>query len=185
MLLYSWLMIVVTLINVWFSFIRGLSFLLILIRIYLLHPFTLEFERDFIFYISASTYLVTRVLIKEYYAANEHVIYYVSNNLHGPLLSYLHKENLLWNVVFSVQKLRHYILTHTTKFVTNYNPMAFRLSRWVINRKYACWIIILKKIDSKFFIPKSNKDLSLPEFISKFPTSFPYPLVNDELPHEH
>lgn len=55
------------------------------------------------------------------------IIYYVSKNLNGPPVSYSDEENIALAIVFFVQKLHHYILTHTTKVVTNFNPMDFLL----------------------------------------------------------
>lgn len=74
---------------------------------------------------------------------------------------------------------------HTTKVVTNYNPMAFLLSRRIINRNYAHYINIIQEFDLVFFTPKSNKGLYLAKFIFEFPTSAPDLPVNDELLDEH
>jgi hypothetical protein len=52
----------------------------------------------------------------------------------------------------------------------NYNHMSFLLSQWVINGKYACWIIILQDFDLEFVTPKKKKSLSLVEFIYNLPT---------------
>ena len=102
-----------------------------------------NFERDFILYISVSTYSIARVLIKEDDTGNKHVIYYVSKNLVGAPVSYLHEDKLVMAIVFSIQKLYHYILMCSTKVMNNSNPMNFLLSRWIINGKYAHWIVIL------------------------------------------
>ena len=103
-----------------------------------------EFDRDFTLYISASTYSIAGVLIQEDDNAVEHVIYYVSKNLASPPVSYSHEEKLALAVMFSVQKLRHYILMRSTKVVTDSNPMAFLLSRRILNGKYTRWVIILQ-----------------------------------------
>lgn len=71
--------------------------------------------------------------------------YYINNNLLGPSLSYNHDEKFALAGVFSIQKLRHYILSRTTKVVANSNPMIYLLSRRVINEKYGCWIVILQE----------------------------------------
>lgn len=144
-----------------------------------------DFTKDFILYISASTHLVVGVLIQEDEDQNEHVIYYVSENLVGPLVKYSHEEKLALVVIFFVQNLCHYILTRSTRVLTNSNPMTFLLSLWIINGKYACWILILQEFDLEFVMPKSKKYLALAEFISELPTGARDPLVNDEIPDEH
>ena len=59
---------------------------------------------------------------------------------------------------------------HSTKVVTNSNPMAFLLSRQIVSGKYARWIVILQEFDLEFVTPKSKKGLTLAELISKLPT---------------
>ena len=61
-----------------------------------------DFDRDFILYISTSTYSVVGVLIQEDDNGIEHVIYYVSKNLVGPLVSYSHEEKLALAFMFSL-----------------------------------------------------------------------------------
>ena len=144
-----------------------------------------DFDRDFILYISASTYSVAGVLIQEDDNGIEHVIYYVSKNLVGPPVSYSSEEKLVLAVVFSVQKLRHYILMRSTKVVTNSNPMAFLLSHRILTGKYARWVVILQEFDLEFVTPKSKKGLALAELISELPTGSQDPPVNDDFPDEH
>lgn len=141
--------------------------------------------KDFILYILASTHSIVGVRIQEDEDQNEHVIYYVSKNLVGPPVNYSHEEKLALVVVFSVQNLRHYILMRTTRLVTNSNPVTFLLSRWIINGKYACWIVILQEFDLEFVTHKSKKGLALTELISKLSTGAHDPSINNELPDEH
>lgn len=86
-------------------------------------------ESNFTLYISRSTYSVARVLIQEDLVGVEHVIYYSSKKLYDPVMYYSQEGQLVLAVTFSVEKHCHYILTRTTKVVTNSNPMDFLLSR--------------------------------------------------------
>ena len=113
------------------------------------------------------------------------MIYYVSKNLASPPVSYSHEEKLALAVVFSVQKLRHYILMHSTKVVTDSNPMAFLLSRRILNGKYTRWVIILQEFDLEFVTPKSKKGLVLAELIFDLPTRMQDTPINDALPDEN
>jgi len=113
------------------------------------------------------------------------VIYYVSKNLVGPPVSYSPEEKLALAVVFSVQKLRHYILMRSTKVVTNSNPLSFLLSRRILTGKYAHWVVILQEFDLEFVTPKSKKGLALAELISELPTGAQDTPVNDDFPDEH
>ena len=88
-----------------------------------------KFDRDFVLYISTSTYSIATVLIQDDATRIGHVIYYVCKTLTCHPMSYSHEEKLALDFVFLVQKLRHYILTRTTKVVTNSNPIDFLLIR--------------------------------------------------------
>ena len=98
---------------------------------------SLDYNSDYILYISASVVSVARVLVQIDDDDREHVIYYVSKNLSGPALKYKHEEKLSLAFILAVQKLCHYILLRTTKVVVDSNPMQYFLSRRQINGKFA------------------------------------------------
>lgn len=100
-------------------------------------------------------------------------------------MSYSHKENIAVAIVFSFQKLRHYILMCSTKVVTNSNPLDFWLTQQIISGNYTRWIVILQEFNIEFITPKSNKGSALVELISDFPIGVPGPPVNDDLRDEH
>jgi hypothetical protein len=106
-------------------------------------------------------------------------------NISGPSLSYTHDDKLALEVVFFVQNLHHYILMRKSKEVLNSNPMSFIFIRWVINGKYACWIIILQEFNSEFVTPKRKKSLPLIEFIFYLPVGASDPPLIDDLLDEH
>jgi hypothetical protein len=88
-----------------------------------------DYDRDYILYLSASIISVARVLNQLRNNGNEHVIYYISKNISRPPLKYNHEDKLSLAVVLALQKLRHYILLRATKFVADSNPMQYLLSR--------------------------------------------------------
>jgi hypothetical protein len=89
----------------------------------------LDYDRDYILYLSSSTVSVTGVLVQLGDDEREHAIYYISKNLSGPPLNYNHDDKLALEVVLAVQKLRHYMLLRTTKVVADSNPIQYLLSR--------------------------------------------------------
>jgi hypothetical protein len=97
----------------------------------------LDYDRDYILYLSASAISVEGFLVQLGDDGCEHVIYYIGKNISGPPLKYNHEEKLTLAVVLVVQKLRHYILLRTTKVVADSNPMQYFLSRRRINGKFA------------------------------------------------
>ena len=82
--------------------------------------------------------------------------------------------------MFSIQKLGHYILMHSTKVVIDSNPMDFLLIRCILNGKYTRWVVILQEFDLEFVTPKSKKGLALAELISELPTGTQDPPINDD-----
>jgi hypothetical protein len=65
----------------------------------------LDYDHNYILYLSASFVSVAGVLIQLGDDGSEHVIYYISKNLSGPPLKYNHDEKLALAVVLAVQKL--------------------------------------------------------------------------------
>jgi hypothetical protein len=104
-----------------------------------------DYNRYYILYVSSSAVSVADVLVQLRDDNHEHIIYYISKNLSGPPLKYKHEEKLALAVVLAVQKLRHYILLHTTKVVADSNLMQYLLSRRQVNGKFARWIIIFQE----------------------------------------
>ena len=54
---------------------------------------------------STSENAIAGVFVQEYDARQEHVIYYVNQNLSGPPLRYSHEDNMALNVIFSIQMI--------------------------------------------------------------------------------
>jgi hypothetical protein len=144
-----------------------------------------DYNRDYILYVSASAVSVAGVLIQLGDDNHEHVIYYISKNLSRPPLKYKHKEKLALAVVLMVQKLRHYILVHTTKVFADSNPMQYLLSHRQVNGKFTQWIIILQEYDLKFSTLKSKKALILAELVTALPSDTTNAPVNTDFPDEH
>jgi hypothetical protein len=144
-----------------------------------------NYNRDYILYISASVVLVAGVLIQIGDDDHENVIYYISKNLSGPSLRYKHEEKLALEVILAVQKLHHYILLRTTKFIADSNPMKYLRNHQQINGKFARWIVILQEYDLKFSTPKRKKSLFLTELLTTFPSDTTSVPVNIDFPDEH
>jgi hypothetical protein len=66
----------------------------------LLHP--LEYTKDYILYLAASTSIIAMVLVQEEPNDEEHVIYYLSKSLSGLELQYSHVEKLSLAAVIAV-----------------------------------------------------------------------------------
>jgi hypothetical protein len=99
------------------------------------------------------------VLVQEDYSHEEHVIYYLSQNLMTTEAKYLHVEKLALAVVQAIQRFCHYILLRKTIVIYECNPMKHILTHQLLGGKYSKWIIILQEFDLDFERAKSKKYL--------------------------
>ena len=94
------------------------------------------------------------VLVQEDEELEEHVIYYLSQNLIDVEIRYSHVVKLSFATVHAVQRLRHYILFRQTLVVAHVNPFQFILNRRMIGGKYNKWIVILQEFNLEFVSTK-------------------------------
>ena len=93
----------------------------------LLHP--PNYNQEYFLYLAASHSTVGMVLVQEDEFNNEHVIYYLSRNLHPTEIKYTHVEKLTLAAVQVVQRFRHYILLRKTTVISDCNPMMYILTK--------------------------------------------------------
>ena len=97
------------------------------------------------------------VLLQEDDIVREHDICYLSHVPFFPEHRYSHVEQLELVVVYSTQRLCHYIFLRKNKIVFNINKFQYVLSRGVIEGKFNKWIFVLQKYDIQFMSKKSRK----------------------------
>ena len=83
------------------------------------------------------------VLVQEDEFPSEHVIYYLSQNLHPTEIKYSHVEKLALAAVQAVQRFRHYILLRKTTVISDCNPMMYIFTKQLLGGKYSKWIVTL------------------------------------------
>ena len=111
---------------------------------------SLDYSHDFILYLAASESTIGVVLVQEDDKLQEHVVYYLSRSLAGPELRYYHIKKLTLAAMYTVHRLRHYILIKTTTLVADVNPFQYVLSRRIVGGKFNKWIVILQEFDLDF-----------------------------------
>ena len=60
-------------------------------------------------------------------------------------------------VVFASQKLRHYMLAHTTRLVAKINPLKYLLSKATLTGCLAKWVMVLSEFDIQYVERKDTK----------------------------
>ena len=69
-----------------------------------------DYSRDFLLYVATSMETIGMLLVQEDEELQEHVIYYLSQNLTDVEIHYSHVEKLVLATIHAVQRLRHYTL---------------------------------------------------------------------------
>ena len=115
--------------------------------------------------------MIGMVLVQEDEFHNEHVIYYLSHNLHPTEIKYSHVDKLALATVQVVQQLRHYILLCKTTVISDCNPMMYILTKQLLGGKYSKWIVILQEFYLEFEKSKSKKSLVFVELMCDFPST--------------
>ena len=88
---------------------------------------------------------------------SERAIYYISKTLVGYELKYTPMEKSCLVVVFSTQKLFHYMLSHTIQLVSKINPLKYILSRTALTGHLAKWVMLLSEFDISMWTGKPSK----------------------------
>ena len=84
--------------------------------------------KPLILYISATTNSLGDLLAQQDELGKERAIYYISHTLVQYELNYTCIEKMCLAVVFTSQKLRHYMLAHTTQLVAKIDPLKYPLT---------------------------------------------------------
>ena len=143
-----------------------------------------DFTRDFILYVSASDNAIVGILVQEDDACHENVIYYISQKLTGPPLRYSPEEKLPLAVVFSAQKLCHYIIANHTGVVVDSNPMWYLLIRCLLQGQAAKWVVVLQEFNLEFVSPTIIKALTLTMLMTDLPPLTVSSPPKDDLPDD-
>ena len=87
-------------------------------------------------------------------------------------------------VIFSVQKMCHYIVANHTQVVADSNPMWYLLSLHLLQGYMSKWVIILQEFNWEFVSPKITKELVLAALMTELPPFSTPPPPKDNLPDE-
>ena len=110
-----------------------------------------------ILYISATETFLGILLAQEDNNNKEQAIYYLSHTLISYETNYSINEKAYLVVVFSSQKLRHYMLAHTTWMVAKIDPLKYLLSKETLTGRLTKWVMILSEFDIQYVQQKAIK----------------------------
>lgn len=111
----------------------------------------------------------------------ERTIYYINRTLVGYELKYMLMEKACLAVVFSIQKLYHYILSHTVQLISKIGPLKYMLSRIVLIGCLVKWVMLLSEFDIQYIDRKALKEKAIVDHLADAPLVVDHPLIMEFL----
>ncbi|XP_070013374.1 uncharacterized protein [Nicotiana sylvestris] len=178
------------------------------IKSYLMKPLVLAAPipgKPLILYITAPKRSVGALLAQENSEGKENSLYYLSRMMTPNELNYSPIEKLCLALVFSIQKLKHYVQAHVVRLVSKANPIKFVMSKpvlmgqeskfgavWIkelpmlyysIRDRLAMWYLQFQQFEIVYIPQKAIKGQALADFLVDHPMPDDWELT-DELPNE-
>ncbi|KAI5347393.1 hypothetical protein L3X38_015272 [Prunus dulcis] len=150
------------------------------IKAYLLKPPVLIAPikgKPLILYIAALERSLGAMLAQENEEGKENALYYLSRTLVGAEQNYTPIEKVCLALIFAVQKLRHYILSHGITLISKADPLRYLMAKPVPFGRLAKWFLLLSVSQ------RAIKGQALADFLAAHPVPDNMELPND-LPNE-
>jgi len=109
----------------------------------------------------------------------ENVLYYISRTMVGAKVNYSSMEKIYFALVFAVQKLRHYLLSHQITVISKENPLRYILSKSLLSGRLAKWTMLFAPFDIKFTPQKAVKGQVIANFLAAHPCPDSDELLDD------
>jgi len=109
------------------------------------------------------------MLAQCYDEGKENVLYYISRTMIGAEVNYSPMEKIFLTLVFAVQKLRHYLLSHQITVISKVGPLRYILSKSLLSGRLAKWAMLLAPFDIKFVPQKAVKGQVIADFLVAHP----------------
>ncbi|XP_071918759.1 uncharacterized protein [Coffea arabica] len=158
------------------------------IKDYLLHPPVLvppKPGRPLIMYLSVLEGAVGCVLGQhDDSGRKEQAIYYLSKKFTQYEANYSFIEKSCCALAWAAQKLRHYLLSHTTYLISRSDPLKYLLEKPMLTGRLAKWQIILSEFDIVFTSQKAVKGQAIADHLAENPRDDDYQPLRTYFPDE-
>jgi hypothetical protein len=125
-------------------------------------------HEDMMLYIATTSMVVSATIIVEREEGRmhkvQHPIYYISEVLSDFKIRYLHVQKLLYALLITSRKLRHYFESHNITVVTDF-PLGDILHNRDTTRRISKWAIELGALNIDFTPCKAIKPQALADFV--------------------
>ncbi|KAG9450298.1 hypothetical protein H6P81_010263 [Aristolochia fimbriata] len=140
-------------------------------------------DRPLLLYIAAQEKLVGALLAQCDKDNKERSLYYLSRTLMGAELNFTPIEKTCLALIFVIQKLRHYLLAHSTNLISRADPLKYIMSRPIFSGRLAKWALLLSEFEINYVPQRTIKGQALASFLADHPVSAEWELTK-ELPDE-
>ncbi|KAG9450555.1 hypothetical protein H6P81_010520 [Aristolochia fimbriata] len=96
----------------------------------------------------------------------ERSLYYLRGTLVGAEISYTSIEKTCLALVFVIQKLRHYLLAHSTNLISRADPLKYIMSRLILFGRLGKWALLLSEFEIHFVPQHAIKGQALANFLA-------------------
>eukprot|EP01018_Ginkgo_biloba_P023038 Gb_17942 [translate_table: standard] len=135
---------------------------------YLLHPPTSPVpDKPLLLYISATQVALGALLAQHDDQQRERAIYYLSRTLVAYECNYTQIEKTYLAIVFTSQKLRHYMLNNKTRLIAKIDPLKYLLSKSTLTGRMAKWVMLLSEFDIEYVNQKAIKGQVLADHLAE------------------
>ncbi|KAG9459081.1 hypothetical protein H6P81_003589 [Aristolochia fimbriata] len=139
--------------------------------------------KPLLLYIAAQEKSLGALLAQNDDQGKERPLYYLSRTMVGAELNYSPIEKTCLALIFAIQKLRHYLLAHSTNLISRADPLKIIMSRPMLSGRLAKWALLLSEFEINFIPQKAIKGQGLANFLADHPIPAEWE-VSENLPNE-
>nr|XP_027086560.1 uncharacterized protein LOC113708298 [Coffea arabica] len=118
------------------------------------------------------------------FGRKEQPIYYLSKKLTQYEAHYSFIEKSCCALAWAAQKLRHYLLSHTTYLISRSDPLKYLLEKPMPTGRLAKWQMVLSEFDIVFTSQKAVKGQAIADHLAKNPRDDEYQPLHTYFPVE-
>ncbi|KAG9458357.1 hypothetical protein H6P81_002865 [Aristolochia fimbriata] len=139
--------------------------------------------KPLLLYIAAQEKSLGALLAQNDDQGKERPLYFLSRTMVGAELNYSPIEKTCLALIFAIQKLRQYLVAHSTNLISRADPLKFIMSRPMLSGRLAKWALLLSEFEINFIPRKAIKGQGLANFLADHPIPVEWE-VNESLPDE-